>query len=150
MLAGRAMAGQPVTIVPGSMYLSNPAPCAGQTLTLYLTVANGDYPTDAPGQALVDAVLAATSTHPGCGIVSNVTQTDKFWVIDAAGLPATPTTSDPNDGGHSFPIAASPVWNTHNLAIPFTIPAGASGGADLHPLRLQQIQLPGPDLAHGL
>ena len=60
--------------------------------------------------------------------VTGVTQPDKFWVIDNAGLPAVPTTTNPNDGGHVFPVAASPVWDVKNLAIPFTIPAGATPG----------------------
>jgi len=88
-------ANQAENFQPGSVYLSNPSPCLGDTITLYATVMNTDYPTDGAGQIDIKAEMIGASAYPGCGTSTTTVLPNRWWVVynsTTATTPAAPAT----------------------------------------------------------
>ncbi len=125
-----AAANQAESFLAGSVYLSNPSPCLGQTVTLYATIANTDYPTDGAGQIDIKAAMIGSADYPGCATSTTTVLADRWWVIysdTTSSIPATPATdyNGIGQGGNGYQVSGlpsgNPTWGTETLAIPFTI-----------------------------
>jgi hypothetical protein len=125
-----AAANQAENFQAGSVYLSNPSPCLGQTITLYATILNTDYPTDGAGQIDIKAALVNSMDYSTCTTSTTTVLADRWWVIYSSTTSLTPATpsADYNaigQGGNGYQISGlpsgSPTWSTETIAIPFTI-----------------------------
>jgi len=129
LLPGRlSAAGQAVNFKPGSVYLSNPSPCLGQTITLYATILNTDYPTDGTGTFDIKAALATQTYYPGCMSQTTTVESGRWWEIynsTSATTPAAPVTdyNSIGQGGNGYAVntVTSPVWSSQAIAVPLVI-----------------------------
>jgi len=114
----------------GSVYVSNPSPCLGQTITLFATVLNTDYPTDGAGQVDIKAEMVGSSSYPGCGTSTTTVLANRWWVVynsTTGTTPATPATdyNSIGQGGNGYQISGlpsgNPTWSTEQIQVPILI-----------------------------
>ncbi len=118
-----------------NVYLSNPSPCAGQMVTVYMTLVNTDSPTDGAGTysikgALLDSSIGACVTQTTSSNLPN-----RWWAI---GSNTTATTAAPltnvysdNGSGYQGTLSTNPVWSTKVVAVPMNIPTTVTPGENL-------------------
>jgi len=130
LAAPLSAANQAENFKDGSVYVSNPSPCLGDTITLYATVLNTDYPTDGAGQVDIKAEMVGSSSYPGCGTSTTTVLANRWWVVyntTTSTTPAAPATdyNSIGQGGNGYQISGlpsgNPTWSTTQIQVPITI-----------------------------